>query len=154
METLRTKRGKPGEQQIRDLLHQYYSMQQGNKESVAEFANSFTQTQLELEKLVPDVHRLPATKDAKDSSELELIHAFVIKLKDPIKKDLVSREFKYSSLQSLIEAAQRYEDHKAQDTTINKEITNWTPMFYTLIMGLVGPPIMVIKGQNHNVVVI
>ena len=123
--TLRTKRGKWRDQQIRDLLHQYYTMQQGNKESVAEFVNGFTQTQLELEKLVPNIHCLPTTKDAKDScSELELIHAFVIKLKDPIKKDLVSREFKYSSLQSLIEAAQRYEDHKAQDT---KDITNWTP---------------------------
>ena len=103
METLRTKRGKPRDQQIRDLLHQYYTMQQGNKESVAEFANRFTQTQLELVKLVLNIHCLPTTKDAKDScSELELIHAFVITLKDPVKKDLVSREFKYSSLQSLI----------------------------------------------------
>ena len=60
----------------------YYS--QGNKESVAEFANRFTQN-------IPNIHRLSITKDAKDScSELELIHAFVIKLKDSIKKDFKS----------------------------------------------------------------
>ena len=98
VETLITERSKPQDQQIRDLLHQYYTMQQGNKESIAEFANHFTQTQLELEKLVPNIHRFSATKDAKDSSEVELIHSFIIKLRDPIKKDLVSREFKYSSL--------------------------------------------------------
>ena len=110
LDTLKTKRGKPRDQQIRDLLHQYYTMEQTAKQSVAEFANRFTQTRFELEKLVPNIHRCP---ESKDSNELELIHAFVIKLKPPITKDLVSREFKYTSLQSLIEAAQRFEDHKA-----------------------------------------
>ena len=91
VETLRTKRSKPRDQQIRDLLHQYYTMRQGNKESVAEFANRFNQTQFELEKLVPSIHRLPTTKDTKDiCCELELIHAFVIKLKDSISKESVS----------------------------------------------------------------
>ena len=127
VETLRTKRGKPRDQQIRDLLHQYYTMRQGNKESVAEFANRFSQTQFELENLVPNIHRLPTTKDTRDiCCELELIHAFVIKLKDCISKELVSREFKYTSLQSLIEAAQCFEDHKAKDTT-TEDVTNWTP---------------------------
>ena len=81
VETLRTKRGKPRDQQIHDLLHQHYTMRQGNKESVAEFANRFNQTQFELEKLVPNINRLPTTKDTQDiCCELELIHAVVIKL--------------------------------------------------------------------------
>ena len=57
---------------------------------------------------------------------MELIHAFVIKLKPSISKDLVSREFKYTSLQSLLEAAQRFEDHKAQVQDKLSAI-NWTP---------------------------
>ena len=81
-------------------------MEQTTKESVAEFANRFTQTQFELEILVPNIHRFPESKDTKTiCNELELIHAFVIKLKPSISKDLVSREFKYTSLQSPIEAA-------------------------------------------------
>ena len=52
------------------------------KESVAEFANRFNQTQFELEKLVLNIHRLQTTKDTHDICyELELIHAFVNKLK-------------------------------------------------------------------------
>ena len=62
-----TKHGKPRDQQIRDLLHQYYTMEQTTKESVAEFANRFTQTQFELEKLVPNIHRFPKPKDSKIS---------------------------------------------------------------------------------------
>ena len=103
---------------------------------------------MELGKLVPNIniHRLPTTKDDKSNcSELELIHAFVIKLKDPIKKDLVSRKFKYSSLQSLIEAVQRYEDHKAQDT---KDITNWTPDVLYSGYGPTRPPNHGNQGQG------
>ena len=89
-------------------------MEQTAKESVAEFANRFTQTQIELEKLIPNIHQFPQSKDSKDiCNELELIHAFMIKLKPSISKDLVSFKFKYNSLQSLIEAGQRFEDHKA-----------------------------------------
>ena len=49
-----------------------------------------------------------------------------------ISKDLVSREFKYTSLQSLIEAAQYFEDHKAQ-VKINclLQIGHW--VFYILL---------------------
>ena len=77
--------------------------------------------------MVPDIHRLPASKDSTNNcSELELIHAFVIQLKDSISKELVSREFNYTSLQSLIEAAQRFEEHK--DPIIqDKPVSNWTP---------------------------
>ena len=76
VETLCSKRGKPRDQQIRELLHQYYTMRQSNNESVADFTkNRFTQTQFELEKLVPNIHRLPASKDSTNNcSELELIH--------------------------------------------------------------------------------
>ena len=85
LNTLKTKRGKPRHQQIRDLLHQCYTMEQTAKESVAEFANRFTQTQFELENLVPNIHRFPESKDSKAiCNELELIHAFVIKLKPSI----------------------------------------------------------------------
>ena len=95
------------DQQIRELLHQCYTMRQSNNESVADFGNHFTQTQFEVEKLVPNIHRLPASKDSTNNcSELELIHTFVIKLKDSISKELVSRKFNYTSLQSLIKAAQ------------------------------------------------
>ena len=82
----------------------------------------FTQTQFELEKLVPNIHRFPESKDSKDIwNELELIHAFVIKLKPSISKDLVSRKFKYTSLQSLIEAAQRFEDHEYGGPNVTSE---------------------------------
>ena len=122
-------------------------MEQTAKESVAEFANRFTQTQFELEKLVPNIHRFPESKDSKDiCNELELIHAFVIKLKPSISKDLVSRAFKYISLQSLIEAAQCFEDHKApvQDKLF---ATNWAPdVLYSSGYG----PTNNMKGTNPN----
>ena len=147
LNTLKTKRGKPRDQQIRDLLHQYYTMEQTAKESVAEFANCFTQTQFELEKFVPNIHWFPESKDSKAiCNELELIHAFVIKLKPSISKDLVSREFKYTSLQSLIEAAQHFEDHKApvQDKL---SATNWAPdVLYSSGYG----PTNNMKGTNSN----
>ena len=47
-------------------------------------------------------------------------------MKDSISKELVSREFNYTSLQSLIEAAQRFEEHK--DPIIqDKPVSNGTP---------------------------
>ena len=147
LNTLKTKRGKPRDQQIWDLLHQYYTMDQTAKESVSEFANRFMQTQFELEKLVPNIHKFPESKGSKAiCNELELIHAFVIKLKPSISKDLVSREFKYTSLQSLIEAAQRFEDHKAlvQDKL---SATNWAmDVLYSSGYG----PTNNMKGTNPN----
>ena len=93
------------------------------------------------------VHWLLESKDSKAiCNELELIHVFVIKLKASISKDLVSHEFKCTSLQSLIEAAQRFEDHKApvQDKL---SATNWAPdVLYSSGYG----PTNNMKGTNPN----
>ena len=40
-EVLILKRGTPKEQQIRELLSEYYSMQQGKTEKVSDFAHNF-----------------------------------------------------------------------------------------------------------------
>ena len=105
------------------------------------------QTQCELEKLVPNIHWFPKSKDSKDiCNELELIHVFVIKLKPSISKDLVSHKFKYTSLQLLIEAAQCVEDHKApvQDKL---SATNWAlDILYSSGYG----PTNNMKGTNPN----
>ena len=77
-------------------------------ESVADFAHRFTETQHELEKLLPKIHR---AADADGNDEVEHIHSFSIKLKQSISKDLMSRDFKFKSLQETISAAQRYELH-------------------------------------------
>ena len=83
-------------------------MQQQPNESVADFAHRFTETEHELEKLLPKIHR---AADADGNDEVELIYSFSIKLKKSISKGLMSRDFKYKTLQKLISAAQRYELH-------------------------------------------
>ena len=45
------------------------------------------------------------------NTEVELITAFTIKLREPIAKELISRDVKYFSLQVLISAAERFELH-------------------------------------------
>ena len=79
-------------------------MRQNRHESVGDFAHRFCETQHELEKLIPKIH-----------GELELIYAFVIRLKENTSRDLIYREFNYTTLQSLITAAQRYESHIGQN---------------------------------------
>ena len=69
-EVLILKRGKPKEQQIRELLSEYYSMQQGKTEKVSDFAHRFQDNQNELEKHITNIH-----------SDLELQYAFAIKLR-------------------------------------------------------------------------
>ena len=105
---LKAKRGKPRDQQLWELLSTYYTMCQQCQESVADFAHRFTEMQNELEKLLPKIHRTP---DADGNTEVELITAFIIKLREPIAKELISRDVKYSSLQALISAAERFELH-------------------------------------------
>ena len=80
---LKTKRGKPRDQQLSDLLGAYYTMHQQPNESVADFAHRFTETQHELEKLLPKIHR---AADADGNDEVELIYSFSIKLKNPFLK--------------------------------------------------------------------
>ena len=72
--------------------------------NVAGFAYRFSETQHELAKLIPGIHKTAGT-------EIELIFAFVNKLRSKIWKELVSGEFKFDKLQELIEAVQRYENH-------------------------------------------
>ena len=142
VKTLREKRGKPRDQQIRDLLETYYTMQQNRHESVGDFAHRFCETQHELEKLIPKIH-----------GELELIYAFVIKLREDISRDLISREFNYTTLQSLITEAQRYESHIGQHIGLEKlrssrtdELSQWQPRptqaHATMHTGTVEKPIL------------
>eukprot|EP00795_Rhopilema_esculentum_P003282 gene3281-biopygen1501 len=44
-----------------------------------------------------------------DGQQLDLIHAFAMKLHPPIAKDLLSRDEPFKSLPAIIEAAKRYE---------------------------------------------
>ena len=51
--TLLAKRGKPKDQQMRDILAEYYSMKQNESEKVCDFAHRFMDVQTELSKLIP-----------------------------------------------------------------------------------------------------
>ena len=75
---------------------------------MADFAHRFTETQNELEKLLPNIHRTPASDG---NTNIELITVFTIKLKDHIAKELISRDVKHTSLQAVISAAERFEMH-------------------------------------------
>ena len=95
-QTLLQKRGTPKEQQIRELLSEYYSMQQGTDEKVCDFAHRFIDIQTELSKLIPGVHL------TSDGNDIELQYAFTIKLRKAVQVEIISREFSYSSLQAVI----------------------------------------------------
>ena len=75
----------------------------------ADFSNRFCEVQHQLQKLLPGIHKL---KEDGVGEDLELIYAFAIKLREDIAAELVSREFKYSSLQSVTDVARRYEEHR------------------------------------------
>ena len=111
-EVLILKRGKPKEQQIRELLSEYYSMEQGKTEKVSDFAHRFQDIQSELEKHITNIH-----------SDLELQYAFAIKLRKEIQQEITSREFKYTSLQEVVATAERYETQ--HPPPINK--SDWQP---------------------------
>ena len=96
-------RGIPKEQQIRELLKEYYDMRQGASERVCDFVHRFVDVQTELAKLIPNIHY---TSDGKD---LELQYAFDIKLRSDLQTEIISREFKYLDLQEIIQIAERYE---------------------------------------------
>ena len=127
VDALKLKHGKPRDQQLRELLGTYYTVSQARDESVADFAHRFRATQNELEKLLPNIHRTP---DSKGNTDIELIYSFAIKLQEPIAKALISREFAYSSLQAIIEAAERFELHalpRSRDRTVIHEHAEWKP---------------------------
>ena len=102
---LQKQRGIPKEQQIRQLLAMYYSMMQQANESISDFAHRFRETQHSLEKLIPGIH---LSTDPKNR-ETELAHAFTMKLKPTIAKQLLSRDAPFPDLTSVIAAAKRYE---------------------------------------------
>ena len=66
-------------------------------------AHRFLETKRSLEKLLPGIHTSP------DGQQLELIHAFAMKLHPPISKDLLSRDEPFKYLSVSIEAAKRHE---------------------------------------------
>eukprot|EP00794_Sanderia_malayensis_P015527 gene15527-biopygen13240 len=91
------------EQQIRNLLATYYSLHQNPDESVSNFAHCFMETQHLLQKLVPGIHCFP------DGLQVELIHAFSIKLLPDIGKYLITREQPFTDLLAAVESAKRHE---------------------------------------------
>ncbi len=121
LETLHRHRGIPKDQCIQQLLSVYYTMKQNHTESVADFAHRFAEHQHALEKLIPGIHRPSAGDDT------ELIHAFALKLRQDISADILSRDFKFPNLASLVEAAKRYESrHPPPSQPVDVE--KWTPV--------------------------
>ena len=102
-DTLHKQRGIPKDQQIRHLLATYYAMAQQPTETVSNFAHRFLETQHALEKLIPGIHT------SHDGNQMELIHAFSMKLKPVIAKELLSRDTPFQSITAVIEAAKRHE---------------------------------------------
>ena len=68
IKTLKEKRGIPRDQQIRELLSVYHTMTHQPHESVADFTHRFSETQRELDKLIPGIHKAAG-------KEIELIFA-------------------------------------------------------------------------------
>ena len=58
---------------------------------MCEFAHRFHDVQNEIIKLFPNIHLTP------DGSDVELQHAFTIKVRTEIQCEIVSRDFTYSS---------------------------------------------------------
>ena len=84
--------GVPKDQGIQNLLSAYYALQQNPTETVADFAHRFTETKHALEKLVLGIHR------PVPGNDIELLHAFALKLRPEISKDILSRDFTFSSI--------------------------------------------------------
>ena len=110
LKTLDEKRGKPRDTQIRELLVTFYTIHQQPHESVADFSHRFCEVQHQLKNLLPGIHKFKGEDGVGE--DLELTYAFTIKLREDIACELVSREFKYTSLQSVIDAERRYEEHR------------------------------------------
>ena len=85
---------------------------QRKNESVPDFAHGLSEVQHQLEKYIPSGHKSP------DGSEIELIHAFVLKVRPDVSKELVSQDFSvFKILQAIVEAAQRSEVHTQSTVT-------------------------------------
>ena len=66
--TLKEKRGIPRDQQVPELSSVYHTMTHHPHESVADFTHRFSETQHELDKLIPGIHKTAG-------KEIELIFA-------------------------------------------------------------------------------
>ena len=118
MKTLKEKPGKQREQQIRDLFSSNHP-----NETVANFAHRFWEIQHELDKRIPRIH-----------CDLELIYAFLIKLREDISRQLFSQEFNLKTLQELITAAQRYETRSNLGKSPSKQkLSDWQPAEFNFI---------------------
>ena len=112
---------------------------------VVDFAHQFSETQHELDKIIPGIHKTAG-------KEIELIFAFVNKLRSEISKELVSREFKFDKLQKIIEAAQCYEHHVTSISVtrnISKPISKVQTEVFITDNGYV-PPGRYLNNQQHN----
>ena len=98
-------------------------MHQHPKETVADFAHCFCEIQHELDKHIPKIH-----------CGLELIYAFLIKLREDVSRELFSREFNFKTLQELITAEQQYETCSTLGKSPSKqELSEWQPAEVNLI---------------------
>ena len=143
---LSKKRGMPKDQKIRELLMEYYSMKQGSAERVCDFAHRFHDVQNELIKLIPNIHLTP------DGSDVELRHAFTIKLRTEIQREIVSRDFTYSSLQEIVQVAERFE--KIHPPTMSEWKHNTTSAMSIDVnktrQTTSFPPCVFCKKTNHS----
>lgn len=78
-------------------------MTQQRAETVSTFAHRFFETQNALDKLIPGIHTSPS------GNQMKLIHAFSMKLKPYIAKELLSRETPFKDIIAVIEVAKRHE---------------------------------------------
>ncbi|KAF4684585.1 hypothetical protein FOZ63_029774 [Perkinsus olseni] len=107
-----SKRGKPKEEKTLDLLTNFNSLSQNDNETVAEFAVRFLDLHHDLQKLIPNIY-VVSTQEGDGSTktdDLQLQLQFIVKLREEIRKEIVARQAKYESIQSLIEAARRFEN--------------------------------------------
>ncbi len=77
-------------------------MRQNPSESVFNFVHRFLETQNSLEKLIPGIHSSP------NGNQMELVHAFSMKLNADISKFLLSRDEPFSDIMQAIECANRH----------------------------------------------
>ena len=94
-------------------------------ETVADFAHRFCEIQHELDKRIPRIH-----------CDLELIYAFLIKLREDISREFFWREFNFKTLQGLITAAQRYETRR----TLGKSLSNKNCLTGSLLKLILSDP--------------
>ena len=78
-------------------------MVQEPTESVSNLAHRFLERQHAFQRLIPGIHTSP------NGNQMELIHAFSMKLKPSIAKELLSRETPFKDITGVIEAAKRHE---------------------------------------------